>query len=146
MVAPLVRIVVPGVPRAWQRAGHRIMTNRTGKQFVASYTQAQTRSEQGAAKYFAQAAMQGAPPLGGPLDARVCAYLPVPRSWSKRKQAMALAGQHFPTGKPDADNFLKNLDALTGIVFRDDAQIVDASVWKRYSTEPRLVIEIRPKA
>lgn len=144
VIAPLVRVVIPGAPKAWQRAGHRIATNKAGKQFVTSYTPSQTRSEQGAIRMFASAAMQGQPPLEGPLDLRISAFMPVPQSWSQRKQAQALAGVVMPTGKPDWDNLAKSVcDALSKVVFRDDSQVVNAAVWKRYAADPRVVIEVR---
>jgi Holliday junction resolvase RusA-like endonuclease len=142
--AQVVRIVIPGVPRAWERAGHRIGRNAAGKQFIASYTPNQTRAEQGAVKLFATRAMHGQSPLDGPIDLRLCAYMPIPRSWSQRKQSSALAGTIYPTAKPDCDNVLKSfMDAVKAIVWRDDSQVVSASVWKRYSTEPRVVVEVR---
>jgi len=43
-----------------------------------------------------------------------------------------------------ADNLLKiAADALKGIVLGDDASVVDATVRKRYSDDPRLRIEVR---
>lgn len=142
-VETVIRIVVPGAPKAWQRAGHRIIAPKGKKAFVSSYTPAQTRSEQGALKMFAAQAMQGRPPLTGALDLRFAAYFPVPPSWSKKKRAAALSGEIRPTKTPDADNLIKQCDALNGVCFRDDAQITDAAMWKRFSDEPRLVIEIR---
>jgi Holliday junction resolvase RusA-like endonuclease len=50
-----------------------------------------------------------------------------------------------PIGKPDLDNMLKALkDACNGIVWRDDAQIVDVKASKEYAdTRPHLTIEVR---
>ena len=48
-----------------------------------------------------------------------------------------------PTRKPDFDNIGKIIcDALNGIAYRDDAQIVDALVRKFYSDIPRVIVEI----
>ena len=48
-----------------------------------------------------------------------------------------------PTRKPDFDNIGKVIcDALNGIAYRDDAQIVDALVRKFYSDIPRVIVEI----
>ena len=48
-----------------------------------------------------------------------------------------------PTRKPDFDNIGKVIcDALNGIAYRDDAQIVDALVRKFYSDTPRVIVEI----
>ena len=52
-------------------------------------------------------------------------------------------GKERPTRKPDFDNIGKIIcDALNGIAYRDDAQIVDALVRKFYSDTPRVIVEI----
>jgi Holliday junction resolvase RusA-like endonuclease len=85
---------------------------------------------------------EGWHPLAGPLEVRVTAFMPIPRSWSRKKQQAALEGAIRP-GKPDADNILKTLDALNNIVWRDDAQIAEARVSKLYDAQPRLEIEVQ---
>lgn len=142
----VIRIVIPGVPKALERARHRLVTPRARKPFVATYTPAQTRSEQGAIKLFAQRAMEGRAPIEGPVDFRFTAFLPVPASWSQRKRAAALAGEILPVSRPDLDNYAKMKDALKEIVWRDDSQVTDEHLWKRYSDQPRIVMEIRPLA
>jgi Holliday junction resolvase RusA-like endonuclease len=48
-----------------------------------------------------------------------------------------------PTKKPDADNILKAvLDALNGLAYNDDSQIVSARIEKLYSDNPRVEIVI----
>lgn len=144
-VETVIRIVVPGVPKAWQRAGHRIVTPKGGgKQFVGSFTQANTRSEQGVLRMFAVQAMGRKPPFTGPIDLRIAVYLPIARSWSKRKQADARADRIRPTGTPDFDNFIKQIDAFKQIIWVDDSQVTDQACWLRYSDNPRIVFEIRP--
>lgn len=140
-----VRVVIPGPPKAWERAGHRIVTPRTGRQFVSTYTPAQTRHEQSFIRAVACTAMGDRSPFDCAIDLRVVAYLGVPASWSNKKRAAALADQIRPIGKPDFDNLAKSLcDALKGIVWVDDSRVTDPhGPWKRYSDRPRLVIEIR---
>lgn len=95
-------------------------------------------------RLFASRAMQGREPLSGPIDLRIAAYMPVPASWSGRKRSLALDGGLMPTGKPDVDNIGKLVaDGLNHIVMRDDAQVVSLAIWKRYSAEPRVVVEVR---
>lgn len=84
-----------------------------------------------------------------PLEACVTAWFPVPASWPKKKRAAALSGVLYPTGKPDADNIAKAvLDAVNGIAFHDDKQIVSLTVRKRYTFRddncPRVVVHIAP--
>lgn len=140
----VIRIVVPGAPKAWQRAGQRIVDAKDGRRFVNNFTQTRTRSEQGVLRHFAIEVMRGRPPFTGPIDLRVAVYLPIARSWSKRKQAEALTDRIRPTGKPDFDNFVKQIDAFQHIVWEDDSQVTDQACWLRYSDKPRIVFEIRP--
>lgn len=82
-----------------------------------------------------------------PDDSQLCmsvwAYYSIPKSASKRKREAMKAGTIRPTKKPDADNILKCVaDALNGIAYRDDAQIVSVIVEKFYGEEPRIDIGI----
>ena len=70
--------------------------------------------------------------------------LQVPASWSKKKQAQALDGLMFPTKKPDVDNVVKAIfDALNGIVWGDDVQVVWLAASKRYDAIPGVLVGIR---
>jgi Holliday junction resolvase RusA-like endonuclease len=63
----------------------------------------------------------------------------IPASWSKKKQAQALAGTIYPTTKPDLDNCIKSVfDAMNGVVYKDDSQVVTSVVKKRYREAPGL--------
>jgi Holliday junction resolvase RusA-like endonuclease len=107
-----------------------------------AYTPQATRNYETALKFAAQVAMRGREILEGPLKIEVFAGFGIPKSWSAAKSARALIGTIRPTGKPDIDNVLKAMDALNGIVWRDDAQVVTASISKRYTDNPRLRIEV----
>lgn len=111
-----------------------------------AFTPARTRSYEGALRLAAQAAMTGRPLFEGPLAVSVLAVFPVPRSWSKKRQTAALAGEVRPAVKPDIDNLLKVLDACNEVVWRDDVQITDAAIAKRYGAVPQLVIRVAPTA
>jgi Holliday junction resolvase RusA-like endonuclease len=78
-----------------------------------------------------------------PVSVRVDIYKGVPKSWSKAKRARALDGQEIP-GKPDLDNVAKGvLDAMNGVAYADDTQVVRLLVQKQYSLEPRLVVTVK---
>lgn len=82
--------------------------------------------------------------LEGPLAVMIIAYRSIPKSFSKKKTAAAEAGEIYPTTKPDADNYLKGVkDALKGIMWVDDSQVVDVYTRKRYSSKPRIEVKIR---
>ena len=88
------------------------------------------------------------------LSAKIIAYYKIPSSryrFYKKTKSVELdrTGQLMyvneirPTVKPDCDNIAKIcLDALNGIAYYDDKQIVELSVKKYYSKEPRVEIEI----
>ncbi len=108
-----------------------------------AYTPQKTRNHETDLQWAAKLAMHGRPPIEGALKVEILAAFPIPQSWSKMKQARALAQTIRPTGKPDYDNVAKLAgDALNQIVWLDDSQIVTATVIKRYSANPRLRIEV----
>ena len=79
-----------------------------------------------------------------PLKAEIAAYFPIPKSTSKKKREAMLNGEIYHTKKPDADNIVKCiLDALNGIAYYDDSQVVYVRCKKNYSDEPRAEITIR---
>jgi Holliday junction resolvase RusA-like endonuclease len=130
-----ITIRLPGVPRGKQRP-------RLGKFGV--YTPEQTVKYETSLAWVAKQAMNGREPLEGPLDVLIVSAFPVPASYSKRRALDCITGAEHPTKKPDADNLIKMLDALNGIVWRDDCQIINASIRKVYTKEPMLTIQVRP--
>lgn len=130
---------VPGHPRGKGRPRTTIVAGR-----AQIYTDARTRSEEGAVRTFAQAAMAGRPPYDGPVILRVCAYRAMPAGFSGKKRDAAERGKVVPATRPDFDNCAKlAADAINGIVLRDDSQIVTAVIHKRYSENPRLVVDLK---
>lgn len=78
-----------------------------------------------------------------PISLTIKAYLPIAASKSKKFKAAALAGEERPTKKPDIDNIFKTVtDAMSGILYKDDKQIVSTNLSKWYSDEPRLEVHI----
>lgn len=78
-----------------------------------------------------------------PLKAEITVFMPVPQSYSKKKREQALSNQIRPIVKPDCDNIAKNInDALNGIVYPDDKQIVSLTVNKFYSNCEYVTVKI----
>lgn len=74
------------------------------------------------------------------IAVQITAWYPIPKSKSKSKKAKAAmqAGEIKPKKKPDWDNIGKIVcDALNGIAYGDDSQIVLGQVAKVYSANPR---------
>src|SRR5690606_36469804 len=137
----MIHIVVPGAPVGKDRP--RFVRCHGPAHGVVAYRLRKTANYEAILAAAGIDAMNGTPPLDGPLMVRITAFMPIAKSWTRKKTADALDGAIRPD-KPDADNILKTLDALNGIVWRDDAQIAEARVSNLYDTQPRLEIEVQP--
>lgn len=128
------KFTVPGAPKG--KARPRMM--RTGH----TYTPEGTAVYENLVKVSFMNEHPDVVPFDGPVTASVAAYFPIPKSWSKKKKALAELNWIHPMGKPDIDNILKIVfDGLNGVAFTDDAHIVrlkDCS--KEYSVQPRVDI------
>jgi len=139
MLWPLV-IDLAGAPRG--KGTGRAAPNHRGV-----YQDAKTRSYEAQLRFAAMQAMEGEPPTPEAVEVEITAYIAVPSSWSKKKREAALSGALRPTVKPDCNNYSKALDALNGVVWVDDKQIVDERVRKLYSANPglRIVVYVLPE-
>lgn len=108
------------------------------------YTPEKTREFEALIKRHALAA--GATPIDGPLCLMVSFYSAIPKSWSKKRRDEALAsGGICKTSRPDLDNLVKAVqDGLNGVLWNDDAQIVDIRARKRYAEKSSIHIVVGP--
>ena len=127
--------VVPGEPVGkarprFTRKGH-------------AYTPKKTSDYEATVRNAFRVAFPGHEPYAGPLAMEVFAYFSVPKSAPAKKREAMLTGATLPTKRPDGSNVLKGIeDALNGIAYDDDSQIVDDSIQKRYGSEPRVEVSI----
>lgn len=79
-----------------------------------------------------------------PLAMYITAYYPIPASTSKKNRQLMCTGVLMPTKKPDIDNIAKVIcDALNGVAYGDDTQIIKLSMVKTYTEEqPRVQVLI----
>lgn len=134
-----ITFIIPGTPVGKGRPKFARRGN-----FVTTYTPEKTASYENLVKVKAEEAMQGRSVLDGAVFVAICLYVTPPASWSQKKQRAALAGEVFPTSKPDIDNCLKGImDACNEIVWKDDKQAVDVVMRKRYATTARATVEVR---
>lgn len=128
----MISFTVPGQPQGKGRA--KIV--KIGG-FSRMATPAKTVAYEGLVAHAAQHALNGSPMLDGPVDVNLHIECQVPASWSQKKQRQALAGEIHPTTKPDIDNVVKAIfDGCNGVLWRDDVQVVNVCVAKRYSAAP----------
>lgn len=78
-----------------------------------------------------------------PVVMAIIAVFPVPKSASKKTRAAMLKNEIRPTVLPDWDNIGKLVcDALNGLAYHDDRQIVYASVTKEYGEVPHIRVRM----
>lgn len=76
----------------------------------------------------------------GPVSVTIMARYGLPKNMTKSERALVAAGVKRPTKKPDADNVAKVvLDALNGVAWADDKQVVYLSVLKTFADDPENV-------
>lgn len=79
----------------------------------------------------------------GPCGVEIDAVFSVPTSWRVARKQKALAGEIIPENKPDCDNIAKAvLDALNGIAYKDDSQVADLVVRKRFGEKAHVSVRI----
>lgn len=77
------------------------------------------------------------------IKLQIIAHFAVPKSAKKAEKIAMLNDEIMPTKKPDADNILKIVaDALNGVAYSDDKQIVEMRVEKRYDDRGHINIRL----
>ena len=103
--------------------------------FVQTYTPDKTRNYEALLKEAAIEAMGSSEPLETPVSLYLYIRVPIPKSFSKKKVQDCLNGSEQPMKKPDSSNVLKSVeDAMNGVVYMDDCQIINHHMTRVYST------------
>lgn len=123
-----VEFTVPGKPTTWARAGSR------GAQRFTPKPQREAKAR------VAEAALEAVGPevpypRGVALEARLSFVYARPKKPTYPS----------PQGRPDIDNLTKLvLDALNGVAYADDAQVIRLTATKRYGDQGETVVQLVP--
>ena len=99
---------------------------------IQTYTPKETRQTEDALRAHLRA--ENAPFFEGPLALEACFFIKRPKTVKRL----------LPETRPDLDNYVKTLkDACNGVLWRDDAQIVDLHAYKRYGDSGKIQIICR---
>ena len=135
----MVTFEVPGDPHGKGRPKFARRGN-----FVQTYTDKKTTSYEDLVRFHANIAMVDFAPLESAVAVYIYIKLAVPKSYSKKRTEACLSGLVRPTKKPDWDNVAKSIcDAMNGIVYMDDTQIVDAHVTKVYAANAGVDVGVK---
>lgn len=118
----MITFTIPGQPQGKARARTTKFGSYTPEKTVLYENLIKINYQQVTETYFE-----------GPLRIAINAYYEPPKSISKKQRAAMLEGTIKPTKKPDIDNIAKVvLDALNGIAYKDDTQVIELTVNKNY--------------
>lgn len=126
---------------------------------TVTYTPKKTSQYENLVRYTAINSFDGCFDNDEPVDVKIVAYFPVPKSWSKKRKALCLANKELPTKMPDADNIGKiimdgmnpkmrrnkavhKMMQLVRGIYHDDKQVTSLLVKKRYSEYPRVEVTV----
>ena len=132
-----IKFSVPGEPRG---KGRPRMNRYTGIVYTPKETE--EYEKQVRAAFFA--ATRGTPGFEkSPVCVDITAYYSIPMNLTRARRAAMLSGDEKPLKKPDTDNVLKIIcDALNKFAYNDDAQVVHATVKKRWAENARVEVRL----
>lgn len=90
--------------------------------------------------------VHGGPPVDGPVRMIVCFKRPRPKGHygsGKKDTVLKASAPAYPTSRPDSVKLLRAVeDALTGIAWRDDSQVVHHDVRKVWGDRHETIVTI----
>lgn len=126
----MVQFFVPGKPIGKQRPKFNRKTKNT-------YTPKETRDYETLVRTCYMQKYSNKEPIQAktPVEVEIYAYFKIPKNTTKKQKVLIENNKLFPTVKPDADNVSKIiLDALNGLAYYDDNQVIDLTIYKHYAT------------
>lgn len=127
----MIDLVIPGVPVVWRAPYVGSKGAYSPKHAEKQIVQALLRS------------MYKGEIITHQIRCDMMFFVPIPKSVSKKKQALMRAKELRPKGGGDRTNYLKFYeDCLQGIVIENDNQIVEGEASKWYDDEPRTTVHI----
>ena len=117
-------------------------TTRTGQKYLDASVIKYRKAIRNMA--IAQMRNQKAEKIEGAVNMNIVYAFRRPQSLSKKERNEIDGGKTVPkTTKPDIDNLTKAiLDALNGIVWKDDAQVTQINIQKIWSAKDQIEVEI----
>lgn len=135
----MISFTIPGIPKG--KARPRVV-NAGG--VSRAYTPKETVEYENLVRLMYQTKAEGKRlPDDAEIVMQITAYYQIPKSATKSKRQKMIEGKIRPKTKPDLDNLMKAVaDALNGIAYRDDSQIVECLCKKYYSENPCTYVSI----
>ena len=83
-------------------------------------------------------------PLSGPVHVDITFLMPIPKSVSASQRRQMIANNVHAIKRPDIDNLAYIItNAMKTIIYKDDSQVVDLCLHKRYAENPKTIVQVR---
>ncbi len=129
-----ISFFVPGIPAPGGSKKFVGFAKSTGRAILVDAAGQRNKDWRASVATVAAACMSGVAPLEGPLAVRLTFLMPRPKGHRKPSGDMRNGAPMYPTSRPDALKLARSAeDAMTGIVWRDDAQTVRLEAEKHYA-------------
>ena len=142
----MIKFWIAGIPKP-SGSKRGFVNKKTGRVIITDAAGQPSKDWRYDCKKAAEAAMDGAPPLAGALTLDVIFVMPRPKSHYRTGKNAGLIKPDAPffcTTTPDATKLTRGLeDSLTGIVWKDDAQVCVQYVRKLYDANPGAWVVVR---
>lgn len=137
----MISFTIPGQPQG--KARPKVVRLKNGH--THAFTPEKTESYENLIRWaFKECTRKDFVPHDGAIYVEIAATHQIPQSWSRKKRQAALAGTLPCLSKPDLDNLEKVIcDALNGIAYVDDKQIVEVHKCKAYGERPGVAVLLR---
>ena len=87
-------------------------------------------------------------PVYGAISMTIEVYIDRPKSHfgtGRNSDKVKESAPAYPISRPDLDNYIKFVfDALNGVFYKDDSQVVHIESIKEYNQEPKTIVRIYP--
>ena len=134
-----IRFFVPGSPKP---GGSKTGFYKEKLNRVLMVDASKNTDWKNAVRFSCQQAYSG-PLLEGSLSLRITFMMSRPKSHYKKNRELKKDAPHYHISRPDLTKLVRSTeDALTGVLWRDDAQIASQYVVKIYAEKPGAGIEI----
>ena len=136
-----ITFFVPGIPRPG--GSKRGFFNAKLKRVIITEDNKRSKDWRASVAQAASEAVEQA--LDGPLRARFEFVMPRPRGHYGKRGTLKSNAPLYHHIRPDATKLVRSTeDALKGIIWRDDSQIVTQHATKRYGEQPGALITVSP--
>ena len=136
VIIAMVSFVIKGIPKVKQRP---VFSTRGGN--VRIYTPKSTATFENLVKIKAEEQFKH--PLDGAISLAIRFYLPRPQRLIWKRKPMP---EIYSDKRPDIDNLAKAvIDGLNGVAFKDDGQIADLHITKKFHAgdeEPKTIVMV----